>query len=185
MWLKRLIGHSTGREQQTSQPQTVTEPTSHEVVYGEIKSRLDAQRSNIGDLNTKANALIGFGGAILAILLGTQASWLALSEIPKTLAVLGGTLLIFSVVFAYRGYNLQSYRADPEPRSLAERYRYKPISETREMLMANLVDGFEFNEKVIKTRVRQIRYSFRLQLLAIILLGLATLLGILRDAKVL
>jgi hypothetical protein len=172
-------------EQQPSQPQAVVEPSGHELVYEEIKSRLDAQHSNVEDLNTKANALIGFGGAILAILLGTQASWLAMSELPKTLAVIGGTTLIFSVVFAYRGYNLQSYRADPKPRSLAERYRYKPISETREMLMANLVDSFQFNEKVIKTRVHQIRYSFRLQLLAIILLGLATLLGILRDAKVL
>lgn len=185
MWLKRLMMGPTHNKEQSHQMPIVAEPTSHEMVYEEIKARLSKQQSQIDALNSKANSLIGFGGAILAILLGTQTSWLAGNDMSKALTVLGGSMLIFSVVFAYRGYQLQSYRADPNPRALAEKYRDKPIGETREALMSNLVDRFESNECAIKLKVVQIRWAFRLQLSAVALLGIATLFSILRDARIL
>jgi hypothetical protein len=87
-----------------------------ELIYNEVKDRLNTQFQSLDGLNTTASVIIGFVGVIIGI---------SLQLYSQSNSYLFGscmTLFLISIFFSLSAYKIKSYRRDPEPRPLRDKY---------------------------------------------------------------
>jgi len=140
-----------------SEPQ----PPSLDIVFTEIKDRLDIQIRQVDSLDGKTGNLlfissivIGIGAAAQAALLGrTDNTWvLLLFSIPIVFYLL-------TVLTALRSWIVRPYFRDPEPRPLRDDYLFQQQEFTKRRLMAQFISAYEWNAAVMKKKVRELRWS--------------------------
>lgn len=140
-------------------------PKSLEIVYTEIKSRLDKQSEEIDTLNQRASVLLGFVTLLMSLLAGFTTTVKVPdlpgdSLIPVLLTLIAAILYIHILIFAYLGYKIQTYRRDPEPRPLRDGYLIKNEETTKRQVISNFIDSYETNAKHISKKKNMLNKAY-------------------------
>lgn len=142
-------------------------PETLELVYIEVKDQLNTQFQSIDSLNTKASVVIGFIGVIIGI---------SLSLYPHSNSYLFGSsmaLFLVSIFFSFSAYKSESYRRDPEPRTLTVNYLMEDDKKVKKQLIDNFIQSYEDNNNRIKKKAGNINYSLILLFIGLILIILS------------
>lgn len=142
-------------------------PETLELIYGEVKNALNMQFQSIDGQNTKASIIIGFVGLIIGISLNLY------SYSNPYLFGSCMTLLLISAFFSFSAYRTKSYRSDPEPRALTEKYLGEESEKVKKQLIDNFIRSYEDNKDRIERKVRHVNYSLTLLFIGLILLTLS------------
>ena len=136
-------------------------PLSLDVVYSEIKDKLDVQLRQIESLDSKvgnilfiASIVIGIGAAAQAAILGNIDNvWvLSLFSIPIIFYLL-------TVFTSLRSWVVKTYFRDPKPRPLRDEYLFQQQEFTKRRLITHFISTYEWNSAVLKKKVRELRWS--------------------------
>ena len=138
-----------------------------ELVYNEVKDALNTQLQSLDGLNTKASVIIGFVGVIIGISLNLY------SYSNSYLFGLSMTLFLISIFFTLYAYKVESWRSDPEPRSLTKKYVKMCDKTVKKQLIDNFILSFEDNKIKIEKKVSYINYSLILLFIGLIILTLS------------
>ncbi|MDI6886542.1 MAG: hypothetical protein QMD22_09450 [archaeon] len=133
---------SSTRHEDTYPPETL------ELIYNEVKDVLNAQFQSIDSLDTKAGIIIGFVGVIIGISLNLY------SHSNSILFCSCMTLFLTSIFLSFSAYKVKSYRRDPEPRKLTEKYLREDDKKVRKQLTDNFIQSFEDNKIKIEKKVK-------------------------------
>ena len=142
-------------------------PETLELVYNEVKDALNTQIQSLDGLNTKASVIVGFVGVIIGI---------ALNLYSYSNSYLFGScmaLFLTSIFFTLCAYKVESYRRDPEPRTLTEKYLRECNKKVKKQLIDNFIQSFEYNKINIGKKVKYINYSLVLSFVGLIVLTLS------------
>ena len=146
-------------------------PGTLDLVYNEVKDALNMQFQSMDGLNTKASVIIGFVGVIIGI---------SLQLYSQSNSYLFGscmTLFLISIVFSFSAYKIKSYRRDPEPRDLTEKYLRADDKTVKKQLIDNFIASFEENKTNIEEKGKYINYSLILLFVGLIVLILSVIVG--------
>lgn len=122
---------------------------SLELIYQEIKENLKEQLSSVDQITTRYSFILGFNSVLLVLLLQT---YLNSKEMDCFLKI-AGLMLLISMVIALIGFFVKSYRKDPAPGILYDKYKNKSVIEIKKQLSSNYIECFNENKKRIKTLV--------------------------------
>ena len=156
---------SSTRHEDTYPPETL------ELIYNEVKDALNAQFQSIDSLDTKAGIIIGSVGVIIGISLNLY------SHGNPYLFSSCMTLFLTSIFFSFSAYKIKSYRRDPEPRKIAEKYLREDGKKVKKQLLDNFIVSFEDNKIKIEKKVKYINYSLVLLFIGLIILTLSVIGG--------
>lgn len=139
-------------------------PPSLEIVFQEIKDRLQAQLHQVDTLDTKAGTVLSVASLVATLGAGLPVATSSGSLSDASLVLLlGGTILYaFAMFFGFRGYWLRNYRRDPEPGPLRDRYLFQPADFTRRRVIANMIQSYEVNRPLIESKVWNIKVAILL-----------------------
>jgi len=137
------------------------EPRSLDVVYSEVKERLEVQLRQIEALDVKTGQILFVAGITLGIAAAAQAvamvavdnQWIALFFSLPVLFYFG------SMYFALRGWVIREFFRDPEPRPLRDHYLFESPEFTKRRLIAHFISSYEWNQGNIKKKVRHTRIA--------------------------
>jgi len=136
-------------------------PYSLDIVYAEIKDKLDIQIRQVDSLDGKtgnilfvASIVIGVGAAAQAALIGSIVNpvVLLLFSIPIVFYLL-------TILTAVRSWIVKPYFRDPEPRPLRDEYLFEKEQFTRRRLIAHFISTYEWNAAVLQKKVFELRLS--------------------------
>ncbi len=149
-------------------------------VLGEIKSALETQRRQAESLETKASVLIGFAGAILALLINARQAIEVLEGIGKILLLAGVASFGLSLAFLFNwAYGVRKWYSVPAPPELIK-YLSVPSEELRREIIQQGQEVWEENAKIIKRRARYLRVAFALQGLGVLFVAATLFFAILQ-----
>jgi hypothetical protein len=146
-------------------------PETLELIYNEVKDRLNTQFQSLDGLNTKASVIIGFVGVIIGI---------SLQLYSQSNSYLFGScmaLFMISIFFSLSAYKIKSYRRDPEPRPLRDKYLTTNDKKVKEQLIANFIESFEGSKAKIEEKGKYINYSLMLLFVGLIVLISSIVMG--------
>ena len=150
---------------------------AREVIYEEVKSRLNNQFESIDSLDKKSGIVIGFVGVILSLSIrdidgisfriagGTL-------QIEKLLLLLATTLLFLSAWFAFKSFEVRTYRRDPEPHKLILECSDYTYSNLTTLLTKKFSESFEENKVIVCEKKSKLNTSLKLIFMSLVLLTL-------------
>lgn len=137
-----------------------TPPLSLDLIYAEVKERLSVQWQAIDSLDSKAGLVLSSASVVISIAAGLQASSSqTIQTVPLALLLAGGLLYVFCMVFGLRGFKIRGYRRDPEPGPLHKKYLHEEPELTKGTIIANLIESFEENKKLLDSKAGDIQRS--------------------------
>jgi hypothetical protein len=144
-------------------------PETLELIYNEVKDRLNIQFQSLDGLNTKASVIVGFVGVIIGISLNLYSD--------ENLHLFIGSMLLFlgSAFLSFSAYKIGGYRRDPEPRKLTEKYLREDDKKVKKQLIDNFIQSYEDNKNRIEKKVKYINYSLILLFIGLIVLILSVI----------
>jgi hypothetical protein len=149
------------------------ETPSVDIVYQEIKERLEVQLKQIDSLDGKTGNLLFMASVVLGIGATAQALLLGLTGSPLVMLFFSIPIVFYSLsmFFALRSWVIRPYFRDPEPRPLRDYYLTKEPPFTIRRLLAHFISCYEWNTTVIKKKVGELRFSMRFFLAEVITLA--------------
>jgi len=146
---------------QESEGPDTADPRSLEVVYNEVKERLEVQLRQIESLDSKAGQILFVAGITLGIAAAAQA--VALSAASSQWIVVFFSLPVMfyfgSMYFAIRGWVVKEFFRDPDPRPLRDYYLFESPEFTKRRLIAHFISSYEWNQGNIKKKVQNLRIA--------------------------
>lgn len=134
---------------------------SLELVYTEVKDRLQVQLAQIDALDGKfgtllfvSSVVIGMGAAAQAAILGTIHE-----TIPMVLFSVPIIFYVITVILAMQSWVRRPYFRDPEPRPLRDYYISLPYEFTKRRLITHFISSYEWNAVVMKKKVNGLRIA--------------------------
>jgi|SRR5215216_359032 len=138
-------------------------------IFAEIKERVSSQQNAISRLENKAEKMIGFVSLFTGLAIAGMQFFLK-DDLPqllskKTLMVSyvvyigGATFFLISICLAFFAYRVESYRSDPNPQRLAEKFLFYSHDELLQQLIDNLADSYKANERIMGRKARLVRLS--------------------------
>jgi hypothetical protein len=150
----------------------MTQKNSISIIYSTTKESLASQQTQKSVLETKSNTLIGFAGAMIALLLGARDSIQSMQSIARNLVFVSISLFLFSILLATFVGWVRKYRSDPHPNTLADHYLDKSEQDVQLQLIANLIDAWKDNSRQLERNALILRIALSAQTLAFIMLGI-------------
>lgn len=146
---------------QESEGPAVAEPRSLDVVYNEVKERLEVQLRQIESLDTKAGQILFVAGITLGIAAAAQAVAMTTSDNKWIVLFFSLPVLFYfgSMYFAVRGWVVKEYFRDPEPRPLRDYYLFESPEFTKRRLIAHFISSYEWNQGNIKKKVQNLKIA--------------------------
>ena len=137
------------------------DPRSLDVVYNEVKERLEVQLRQIDSLDSKAGTILFVAGITLGIAAAAQA--VALSSTSSQWIVVFFSLPVMfyfaTMYFAIRGWVVREFFRDPEPRPLRDHYLFESPEFTKRRLITHYISSYEWNQGNIKRKVQSMRIA--------------------------
>ncbi|NAS89829.1 hypothetical protein C4E24_08900, partial [ANME-1 cluster archaeon AG-394-G21] len=87
------------------------------------------------------------------------------------------TLFLILIFFSFSARKSKSYRRDPEPRALTEKYLRGDSKTVKKQLNDNFIESFEENKTKIEEKVKYINYSLIFLFIGLVVLISSTILG--------
>jgi len=132
---------------------------SLDIAFAEMTSLQQFQSSANKGLDKKAGMVLFFSGTILAILAGNRNE----SVVFGFVEFFGSIFLLLSVFLSIWAFWVRSFRYDPKPSVLLKDYMFRePNKEgdgAKEQILADKVDGYQQNEKIIITKVNRLKIA--------------------------
>jgi len=155
---------------------------SKDLIYEELRLALATQRRQAESLETKASVLIGFAGAVLALLIGARQTLAGLDWSSKVPLLVGVILFVLSLAFLYRAYGVRKMYIVPDPLELPN-YLSMPLEELRRMIIEERREAWRKNTPVIKRSARHLKVAFVIQSIGLLSVAIALLFVILFKAQ--
>ena len=146
-------------------------PETLELIYNEVKDALNTQFQLLEGLNTKASVIIGFVGVIIGISLQLY------SQSNTYLFCSCMILFMMSIFFSFSAYKIKSYRIDPAPRALTEKYLSEDSKKVKKQLIDNFIESFEDNKNKIEKKGTYIHCSLIFLFVGLIVLISSIIVG--------
>ena len=140
---------------------TEEEVPSIEIVYVEIKDRLEVQLRQIESLDGKSGNILFISSIVIGVGAAAQSALMQSAERILVLAGFSIPILFYlaAVLFALRVWGIKPYFRDPEPRPLRDYYLFKQPQFTKRRIITHFISSYEWNIMVIKGKVRHLRLS--------------------------
>jgi len=137
------------------------EVPSIDIVYTEVKDRLEIQLHQIDSLDGKNGAILFISSIVIGVGAAAQAALIGLTENILVLTFFSIPILFYlaTMFFALRGWIVRPYFRDPEPRPLRDYYLSKQSQFTKRRIITHFISSYEWNTMVIKKKVRELRIS--------------------------
>jgi hypothetical protein len=135
---------------------------SRMLVLEEVRSALQLQRERKQNIETKSGILLGFLGAILAIMMGGYSVLVVLPVVSRALLIVSIAFLFAAIVCLLFVTRPRVMRIDPAPRAFAEKYRTLPYEDTVDQLLATFVASFEENDRAVEAVATTLRWAHTL-----------------------
>jgi len=137
------------------------EVPSIDIVYTEVKDRLEIQLRQIDSLDGKNGAILFISSIVIGVGAAAQAALIGLTENILVLTFFSIPILFYlaTMFFALRGWIVRPYFRDPEPRPLRDYYLSKQSQFTKRRIITHFISSYEWNTMVIKKKVRELRIS--------------------------
>ncbi len=136
-------------------------PPSLDLIYVEVKDRLDVQMRQIDSLDGKSATLLFIANVVLGI--GAAAQAAVLGQAVRYTTLLFFSIPIFcyfvTVFFALRGWVVKPYFRDPKPRPLRDHYMYRDSQFTKRRLITHFISSYEWNSINMKKKVKHLRIA--------------------------
>jgi len=155
---------------------------STDLIYEELRLALATQQRQAESLETKASVLIGFAGAVLALLMSARQTLAGLDWSSKVPLLAGVILFVLSLFFLYRAYRVRKMYIVPDPLELPN-YLSTPLEELRCMIIKERQEGWRKNAPVIKRSARYLKAAFVIQSMGVLSVAIALLFVILFKAQ--
>jgi hypothetical protein len=127
---------------------------SLDVVYTEIKDRLQDQFDQLRVLDQKASQVFGSASLVITVGLALQARQTSPSCLRVILFIAATVSYALSMILAWLAYRVHTFRRDPEPRPLRDHYLSHDPQFTKRKVVSNLIESYEFNCQSIQSKVR-------------------------------
>jgi hypothetical protein len=146
----------------------VTEPEeaeeslqSLELVYSEVKERLGVQLQQVDASDAKTGTILFIGSIVIGIGAAAQAAFVGQEREDWVLLLFVIPLLsyLLMVFFALRSWVVRPYFRDPEPKPLRDYYLSRSPEFTKRRLLTHFIHSYEWNAKVMKKKVRELRIA--------------------------
>jgi hypothetical protein len=149
---------------QASKPTTLAGISdSIELVFSEVRSKLEAQERNLDSLDQKATILVGFMGVILTVLLGLRAHHV--SAPTKYCWAAATVMVVATLLLLVRALWIKDWHLPPKPDAL-KAYVAEPKRCTLGVLTDSMSKAYETNRKVLAAKVICIKLAYVLLCLA-------------------
>ena len=134
---------------------------SLDIVYTEIKDRLDVQIRQVDSLDGKTGNLLFISSIVIGIGAAAQAALIGNIDNTWVLLLFSVPILFFllTILTAIRSWVVRPYFRDPEPRPLRDLYLWTEEEFTKRKLIAQFISAYEWNAAVMKKKVRELRWS--------------------------
>jgi len=134
---------------------------SLELVYGEVKDRLDVQLRQVDALDSKSGTLLFIASIVIGMGAAAQAAFMGMVTEPLPLALFSIPIIFYviTVLLTIRSWIRRPYFRDPEPRPLRDYYISEPYQFTKRRLITHFISSYEWNAMVIKKKVNELRYA--------------------------
>jgi hypothetical protein len=128
-------------------------PPGLDLVYSEVKERLNLQFEQVEALDTKAAFVVSTASVVVSIAISLPAASYSRLD-ASTLVIFGAGVAYYSyAMFAgVRAYLVRTYRRDPEPEPLRDGYLATAPEKTKQQLIENLIDSFNENKEIIRLK---------------------------------
>jgi len=147
------------------------------LIYEELRAALETQQRQAQNLETKASVLIGFAGAILALLLKTDTNLASLHWGSALALIIVVILVLLSLILLYRVYGVRKMYIAPDPLELCDYLQASPQEFCCEMIKEQQKSWSE-NNKDIESRARYLKAAFIVQSIGIFFVAATLLLMI-------
>jgi hypothetical protein len=146
---------------QSVQGGSEAQPPSLDIVYTEIKDRLDVQIRQVDSLDGKTGNLLFISSIVIGIGAAAQAALIGNIDNTWVLLLFSVPILFFllTILTAIRSWVVRPYFRDPEPRPLRDLYLWTEEEFTKRKLIAQFISAYEWNAAVMKKKVRELRWS--------------------------
>ncbi len=136
-------------------------PLSLDIIYTEIKERLDIQIRQVDALDGKTSTLLFISSIVIGIGAAAQAALIGNMGNPWVLLLFSVPIIFYllTVLTALRSWVVRPYFRDPEPRPLRDVYLFEQLEFTKRRLMAQFISAYEWNATVMKQKVQELRWS--------------------------
>lgn len=153
---------------------------SLDIVYDEVKQRLNQQFEQIESLNQRGTVLLGLVATITSVISGITAlsigDFSARPCLPAVLLIAAAALYIAVLLVTYRAYKIRTYRRDPEPKPLRDKYKNEDSNTTKETLINNFIQSYDDNSRTINEKIQALKTAYKLviiQVIYVVMLALA------------
>ncbi len=136
-------------------------PPSLDIVFNEIKDKLDIQIKQVDSLDGKTSNLLFISSIVIGIGAAAQAAIIGRAINAWVLLLFSVPIIFYllTVLTALRSWVVRPYFRDPEPRPLRDAYLFEQPEFTKRRLIAQFISAYEWNANVMKKKVRELRIS--------------------------
>ena len=166
-----------GDESEKDKPEDNENEERIELIYNIIQDQFRLFWDNKNTLDKKASNVIIFSGIVISIYSGivgillknlseTQGFYLYINSYLwlSLIFIIGTVLLICSIIYALRAYNLRKWTLAPDPQELLDGYAKtnKSKSEILKSVSATIAQTITDNEKEVDNKISSVKKSFEL-----------------------
>lgn len=137
-------------------------PPSLDIVYAEVKERLNAQLQQVESLDTKAGTVLSVASIVMTLGAGLGVTGEDLSDTSLALVIGSAVTYAMTMFFGFRSYWLRNFRRDPQPGPLRDSYLFQPTDFTKRRLIASMVESFEDNQPLVESKVWNMKLAISL-----------------------
>lgn len=143
---------------------------SLDIVYAEVKERLDVQLRQVDASDAKTGTILFIASIVIGIGAAAQAAFIGPERNDWILSLFVIPLLsyLLTVFFALRSWIVRPYFRDPEPKPLRDHYVSELPEFTKRRLITQFIRSYEWNARVMKKKVRELRIANWFLLLEIV-----------------
>lgn len=141
--------------------QTEPYPYSLDIVYAEIKDKLDIQIRQVDSLDNKTGNILFVASIVIGVGAAAQAALISMVANPVVLLLFSIPIIFYllTILTAVRSWIVKPYFRDPEPRPLRDEYLFEKEQFTRRRLIAHFISTYEWNAAVLQKKVFELRLS--------------------------
>ena len=130
-----------------------------ELIFYEVKDRLKEQIIAVDQMTTKFNIILVFNSVLAVFLIQSFINNVCLFYLTKIALI----FIIISIFIDFSGLVVKKYRRDPDPWNLFKKYSEKKVEETRDVLIQNFIDSYEYNVKALLRQLKKYLKAYSLR----------------------
>lgn len=136
-------------------------PESLDIVYHEIKDKLDIQIRQVEQLDAKTGNILFIASIVIGVGAAAQAAMMHQVNDAVVLVFFSIPIIFYllTILTAVRSWIVKPYFRDPEPRPLRDEYLFEKQEFTKRRLVAHFISTYEWNSAILHRKAWELRWS--------------------------